>query len=174
MVTRAIERSRVKAMVLTLGALAFVVTGVWMVTIDDRYRGLPTPVIGGASILFFGACLVYGVRKLFDKTPALIVRGDGFDDRSSAVAVGFVPWSDVREIAVMRVSGQRFIAVRVHDTQKYVDRGTSFQRMARRANTGLCGTPVTISASALRISFDELKQLLEAGVNGSLGSFPGD
>lgn len=147
----------------TLGSLAFVVIGAWMLARGGTYKGLPAPVIGGVAILFFGACLVYGVRTLLDRRPGLILRADGFEDRSSGVAVGFVPWSDVREIAVMTITGQRFIAIRVVNPEVYATRGTAMQRMAHRANTRMCGTPIAISANTLRISLDELLQLFQQG-----------
>lgn len=146
---------------LVLGALAFVVIGAWMIVVGDSHRGIPTPIIGVASIAFFGAAFVYGVRSLLDSTPGLVLREDGFEDRSSGVAVGFVPWSEVRELAVMSIAGQRFLAVRVHEPAKYAARGNWWQRAAHRSNTVRCGTPIAISSNALRISFDALVRLFE-------------
>ncbi|MFN0252957.1 MAG: STM3941 family protein [Kofleriaceae bacterium] len=165
METRAISRSRVKGAALTLGSLGFVALSAWMMTLGETTRrGLPTEVIGLVGIVFFGACLGFGVRMVFDRRPGFVLREDGFEDYSSGVAVGFVPWGDIREIAVLRISGQRFIAVRVNNPEVYARRGTAIQRMAHRANMKLCGTPVTISSNTLRISFDELVRLLEEGV----------
>lgn len=156
----AIARSRVKLVMLTLGSLGFVALGVWMVTVADTHRGIPTPVIGIASIVFFGACAVFGIRSLLDRTPGMVLRADGFEDRSSGVAVGFVPWSDVRELAMFRMRGQRFIAVHVVNPAVYEARGSALQRAAHRATTRMCGTPITISTNALRISCDELMRLV--------------
>lgn len=164
METREIPRNRAKGIAIMLGALSFVALGAWMVAMNETHRGIPTPVIGVAGIVFFGAAFVYGVRTLRDRRPGFVVGPDGFEDRSSAVAVGFVPWTDVRELAVMRLSGQRFIAVRVANPATYVERGSAWQRVARKANIRLCGTPITISTNTLRISTDELVQLLSAGI----------
>jgi hypothetical protein len=166
METREIPRSNGKGVMLTLGSLAFVVAGVWMLVRGGRHEGLPTPIIGGVAVVFFGACLVYGVRVLLDRSPGFVLRADGFEDRSSGVAVGFVPWRDVREIAVMSITGQRFITVRVNNPEVYAARGSAIQRLARRANARMCGTPITISTNTLRVSFDELMRLLEAGARG--------
>jgi hypothetical protein len=160
---REIPRSRVKGALLTMGALAFVLISAWMMTVEDTHRGLPTGVIGLVGIVFFGACLVFGARMLIDSRPGLVVRAEGFEDYSSGIAVGFVPWSDIREISVLSITGQRFIAVRVTNPEEYMKRGSAMQRMAHRGNMKLCGTPITISANTLRISLDELVRLLEQG-----------
>ncbi len=120
--------------------------------------------IGLLSIAFFGATLGYGVRLLVRGGPGLVLDENGFDDRSSGVAVGFVPWSDVRELAVLSISGQTFLAVRVHDPRAYAARGGRLARAAHRANIRMCGTPITISANQLAVSFDDLVRMFEAGL----------
>lgn len=156
---RAIPRSRTKVLALALGSAAFVALGVALVAIG----GARVP-IGVVTIAFFGAALGYAVRLMFRGGPGLVLDERGFDDRSSRGAVGFVPWGDVRELAVLSIAGQTFLAVRARDPAVYAARGGRLVQAAHRANIRLCGTPITISANQLAVSFDELVRLFEAGV----------
>jgi hypothetical protein len=116
--------------------------------------------VGAAAVLFFGACAVYAIVKFFDRKPGLVLGPTGFLDNSSAVAAGFIPWSDVTGVGIFTVGIQKFLVVRVADPEKYIRRGNPFRRALNRVNTRMCGSPITISSNALRISFHELHREL--------------
>jgi len=151
-----IPRSRTKAFGLLVASAGFVALGSWMLRANETYRGVPAPLIGVAAMVFGGAALFFGVRWLRDRSPGMILDDDGFDDRSSAVAVGRVPWRDVQDVQTMTIAGQRFIVVRVHEPAPYIERGTWIQRSTRRANARRCGSPITITVGMLGIGCDEL------------------
>jgi hypothetical protein len=53
---------------------------------------------GLAGIIFFGFVGFYLLKKLFNKKPGLIISNSGIVDNSSGISVGFIPWSDIKEI----------------------------------------------------------------------------
>lgn len=163
---RVIPLSKAK-LILTIGAsLLFVAAGVWFVASSGdgslvRELGrFVAPwvirVLGLAAMLFGAAGVVYGVRKSFDRAPGLTLTPAGFVDNSSAVAAGFVPWSEVTAVDTFQVQSQRMLVVHVTDPGRYIERGGALRRSLNRANAGLCGSPIVISSNALRIPFGEL------------------
>ena len=72
-----IELSKTKIVLLLLGASAFMAMGIWMLSLDDAsirsYRSFNEPVLihglGLVTIIFFGICGLFALRKLFDKKP---------------------------------------------------------------------------------------------------------
>ena len=164
-----IELSKAKTTLLILGSVAFVATGIWMLTLDtsateslDRY-GSPLVIygVGIAAIVFFGLAGAVGLKKLLDQAPGLVLDQEGFTDNSSGVSAGLVPWSEVVEIGESQVQRQKFISIHVVDPEKYVDRGNVLRRMTNRANLKMCGTPINISSSSLKISHEELLGVFE-------------
>ena len=166
-----IELSRKKLVLLILGSLAFVVAGVWLLSLDAAGirsgRGFrfffndPTVVYvaGLASILFFGGCGVYGVRKMFDKKPGLVLNSSGVVDNASGVAAGFIPWSEVIGSGVVEIQKQKMLVIGVRDPQQYIDRGGALRRAMNRANYGMTGSPVAIPSVTLKMDFCELVSL---------------
>lgn len=167
-----IELSRARLTLVIAGALLMAGLGGWMMIADaqgsliETLRRFCPPaavhVIGGAGLLFFGACAVYGVRKLFDRKPGLILNAAGLVDNSSGVAAGFIPWSEIRGVAPLFLGRQRMVALHVSDPQKYLGRGNALKRAFVRGNVSLCGTPIVISPTVLAISFDDLLRTLES------------
>ncbi len=158
-----IPLSRGKLTLLFVGALAFVAGGVliWFKPdLNDEDSIVVTRAIAAASILFFGACAVVAGLKLFDGRPGLVIDQAGIVDHSSAVAVGRIDWSDVTELVINKVSGQRMLTVMVANHQKYLSRGSWWQRPLQMANVRITGSPVNISAASLAIHLDDLVQLL--------------
>lgn len=161
--------SRGKNVLLLLGSLAFVAGGAWLLSLDpEQIRQHPlfaSPllyrIVGWVSIAFFGLCAVVSAKQLIDGKPGLVLHAGGLVDNSSGVSVGAVPWSDVAGLSVYRMGGQKFMVVLVHDDDKYAGIGNAMQQAARRANIGMCKSPVTITSNSLDVGFDRLQELFE-------------
>jgi hypothetical protein len=159
-----IALSRTKTLLLVVVACAFVAIGVWMLQMDsaaiEAQRRFNSPLlvrgIGVLAILFFGLCAVFGVRKLFDKKPGLVLSPAGLFDNSSAVSAGLIPWSEITGFAVFEVQKQRTLIVGVANPGKYVEAGGPLKRALNRANLKMCGSPIAITSSSLKIGFDAL------------------
>lgn len=154
-----IEMSHRKTALLLLASLAFVSCGLWLIL--GARAHLVSGVIGGGGILFFGACGAVAIKMLIQKNAGLTMDADGVLDQSSATSVGFIPWADVSAVQPSFVSGQKFVSLMLHDPDQYAQRGNAFQRRLARMNIKLVGTPVNFSANSMKISFDELLDLMQ-------------
>jgi hypothetical protein len=161
---RVIELSKLKIGLLLVGAIGFVALGIWMFTLEDveilAQRRFNSPAFvhgtGVVAAAFFGLCAVALVSKWFDGKPGLVLSDAGLVDNASGIAAGFIPWSDVSGVSIYEIQKQRMLVIQLTDVGKYIERGNALRRLLNRANTRLCGSPVAIPASALRIGFDEL------------------
>lgn len=162
-----IALSKKKIFLMLLGALAFVAIGLWFVisppTISNSYWGNPTKIAiaGYASILFFGLCAFFLIKKLPNNKPGLIIDQTGLTDNSSGVSAGQILWSDIEDISVIEIHRQKLIMLRVTNPQDYIDKQTSgFKRKMMQLNYKMYGTPLSITSNGLKISFDELLSTL--------------
>jgi hypothetical protein len=169
-----VELSKVKLSLITIGSFAFVAIGIWMLGLENQTvegsRFTEPDYVNGvamAAIAFFGVCGIFGLKKMSDHRPGVLLTPDGFYDNSSGVAAGIVTWSDVSGVSEYSMQGQRFVSVLLKDPETYVNRGSTLRRMANRANMKLCGTPVNISANSLKISYEELLKLFETYLESS-------
>jgi hypothetical protein len=162
-----IALSKKKIFLMLLGALAFVAIGLWFVisppTISNSYWGNPTKIAiaGYASILFFGLCAFFLIKKLPDNKPGLIIDQTGLSDNSSAVSAGQILWTDIENISVIEIHRQKLIMLHVTNPQDYIDKQTSaFKRKMMQLNFKMYGTPLSITSNGLKISFDQLLSIL--------------
>jgi hypothetical protein len=166
---QAIPLSKIKLILLLLLACGFVLLGVGMLRMDateiEAQRRFNSPwlaqSIGWVGVLFFGLCGVFAARKLFDTTPGLVLSEQGLFDNSSAVAAGLIPWAAISGFGVYELQRQKMLVVRLHDAEPYIATGNPMKRGLNRMNHKLCGSPIVISANALKIRFDELQQLCD-------------
>ena len=154
-----IPLSKTKIMLIVFGALVFVAIAFWLLTIADtqtRYPSIYVTVIGWAGILFFGLCGLFGFKKLKDNQPGLIINSQGIIDNSSGVAAGFISWSEVTDLKIAEIQGQKFLTFIVADPQKYMENVNPLLRWIHQANLRMFGSPIQISSNALKINFDKL------------------
>ena len=142
--------------------------GIWLLSLDEaRIRSshsfrlffnnpLYVHGLGLVSIVLFGTLALFFFKKLFDKKPGLVFNNSGIVDNASAVSAGFIPWSEVVGSEIFQMQRQKMLVIMVTDPQKYADRGTPLKRTLNKANYKMCGSPIIISSSALKISFSEL------------------
>lgn len=158
-----IPLSKQKLILMTIGALIFVGLGILFVINPEKYTSsiMRNPTIifisGLASISFFGLCAPFIFKKLWDKSPGLIITEQGIYDNSSGVSAGQILWTDIQNIAVLKIHRQRLIMLQVKNPQDYIDKQKSgFKRKMMTMNHKMYGTPLSITSNGLKISFDEL------------------
>ena len=154
-----VERSRGKILLAFLGSVGFVVLSLAILTVGSA----SSLVVGVLGALTFGAFAVGWLLILFRGGPGLVLDDDGFEDHSSGVAVGRVPWTDVTSVDRWGAFGSAFVVVRVRDPAVYLARLSWLARPAAWANWRMVGSPVTLGSVGLRTGFDHLHGLLQDG-----------
>jgi hypothetical protein len=166
-----IRFSILKSTFLLFGCLFFVVAGISFMISPDTFVSIVVHstkvifVVGCVGILFFGFVGLSDLKKLVKNEPALIISAEGITDNSSGVSAGFIPWSDIIAVKEQVVANQRFLNLIVKNPQEYIEKQTSsFKRKIMQKNQDIFGTSIGISTNALKISYKELKEILEKRV----------
>jgi len=153
--------------VMLIGSIAFVCIGIWFVLQPELISNQLfsnktfTIIIGVVSILFFGLCAIYIIRKLPDDKPGLTIDNIGLIDNSSGFSVGKIQWSDIENISVITIHRQKLILLYVKNPQEYIKRESSgFRRKLLQSNYSIYGTPLSITSNALKIKFEDLLNVL--------------
>ena len=157
--TLKIPLSKGKLVLLLAGALLFVILGLWFIKQPEIFRkGVALIIaIGYAAVIFFGICAIFIFRKLFDTKAGIILDDKGIHDNSSGVSAGFIPWGDITNISTIEVSRQKLIMIEVNNPDDYINRQTNFiAKKAAAINHKMYGSPISITATSLKYSFDDL------------------
>ena len=160
--------SKQKLFLMLIGSIIFVTIGFWFLISPPKISNpvLGNPVLiaitGLGSILFFGLGIFIFIKKLSDKSPGLIITGEGFTDNSSGVSAGFVSWRDLLEIKETVVFNQKLLMFIVKNPENYINRQPNpLKRKAMEVNYKSFGSPISVSANGLECDFNELKTLLD-------------
>lgn len=150
--------SRAKLVLYALGALAFVIAGLWLggfigdmdlpfgLVVITTYIGVP----------FFGLCLLYVLYRLVVRKPSLIVSEEGIVDNASATGAGPVGWDEMAEIRPTDVSGKAMLGIVPHDEERILARQNPIKRAIMSINRNMTGFVILIPENALPMSIDEL------------------
>ena len=165
--TKTIALGRKKMLLLIGEYLLVIAMGIWLLTLDAVRIEMDGPfrspaLVYGAGLLAvtaFGLFTIMVARRLFDRRPGLVLSSLGVLDNSSANSVGFVPWSEIVGLGVHETFNQKMLVVKVADPKKYFDGGDRLARYLRKSSHKMCGSPVIINATALKIGFDELSAM---------------
>lgn len=160
-----IPASKIKMLLVFIGALLFVVIGFWMFTLNgEPNASIFTSLIAILCIFFFGAVAISSFTKLFTSLKyGLRISSEGIDDRSSGVSIGLVPWPQILDFKVTSVNSTKFILIYISDPQAFISQQSFAKQIALKANYKSFGTPITISAVGLACGFSTLLESIEKG-----------
>jgi hypothetical protein len=162
-----IKLSKTKIVALTLGSIAFIAGGLWLWIIADTQTRFNPFLVKGfsiAAVLFFGMCGLYGLTKLFDNKPGLIINNIGLLDNSSGVSGHLIKWTDITGLDVEQVQQTRFLLIFVNNPNDFLNKANRFKRFWMKMNHKMYGTPLSISSTSLQCNFDELVSLIKDGL----------
>ncbi|WP_347556861.1 STM3941 family protein [Robbsia sp. KACC 23696] len=137
-------QSRLRLSALTLGAAMFVALAVWLLVSPDVDISATATIAAYLCIPFFGLCGLFGLSRLVRRCPALIIDDRGLTDHTSAISIGFIPWSDVIDAKIVTVtvkrSRQKYLRVSIRNPNAYVAKAhfaaRYLLRMGQRMNAG--------------------------------------
>jgi len=151
-----------------IASIVFVLIGLWLLvyqpTTSNSLVNNPFVKYGAAiaCVIFFGFGIFYFAKKLSDKKPGIVIDNDGIHDNSSAVSVGFIPWSNILQFVTTKVMKQEFLIIIVDNPATYIDQQTNFiKKKGMEYNFKTYGSPLAISANGLKCSLSELMTILE-------------
>jgi hypothetical protein len=159
--------SKSKIFLWLIGSIAFVAAGCWLLLDNPKFDNALldnqwfTKLAGTASLVFFGIATYFFIRKLMANGPGLIINDIGMEDYSSAFAVK-IYWKDIEAIEAITIQSQPIILLKVNNPQTYIAREKGFKRKMMVMNYKWYGSPLSISANGLQISFDELLQVISS------------
>ena len=154
--------SRLKMSLIALGALAFVIAGIFIGTREEvTLTPLKLFLATYVGIPFFGLCFLFAAYKLLVRKPAIIISNEGLVDNASAVGAGFLRWEEIEEIFVHEYVGQRMLGIVVKDPVAVIARQSGFKKAMAKLNGGVVGTSFNIPQVSLPMPVEELLSTIE-------------
>lgn len=94
---------------------------------------------------FFLLGMLVTIQQIFSRQAALLLTENGFIDRSSALAAGFLMnWREVNQIYLTQISGQTLLSVTLHDDSAFFARLPRRKRFFAKLNSKLGFAPISI------------------------------
>ena len=154
-----IGRRGVKTFLLILGAIGFVLVGIWI--IRDIDSDLIEKIFGVVSILFFGAAIPLGIKKLITNEDALQLDNYNLIIEPNSHKRIAIPWNKIIGFEEIRIEGVKFITIKVSNPQVWINgESNPAKRKLMQFNYSTSQTPFNITSSGLNISHKELFKLL--------------
>ncbi|WP_250434353.1 STM3941 family protein [Hanstruepera flava] len=123
--------NKLKIFFVTIGSLLFVLGGIGMLYacgLKFNFSTLLPQSIGILAILFFGMTGAFGIIKLFDTNPGLIINRNGIYDNSSVIGGQLIKWKDIVSYELSLVNRSSFIQIFVKNPKEYLDNVNWFKR----------------------------------------------
>lgn len=154
-----IGRSRIKTFFLLLGAIGFVIVGIWMIKAADTT--IFEKIVGGIGVLFFGVTIPIGIKKLIINETALELSNKYLIIEPESNKKYVLPWDKITGFEEIRIKGAKIIIIKVSNSQEWInDEPNSIKRKMMQFNFNNYGTPFNITSSGLSISHGTLLEKL--------------
>jgi hypothetical protein len=154
-----IGRSRIKTFFVLLGAVGFVVGGIWMLMASDTH--LSEKIVVGIGLLFFGAAIPLGIKKLIKNETALELSKKYLIIEPKSSKKYVLPWDKITGFREVSIKGAKIILIKVRNPQDWInEEANTIKRKMMQFNFNNYGTPFCVTSSGLSISHKKLLELL--------------
>lgn len=135
-----------KLFVLSIGSCIFILLGFifLFVELDLTYSPFIIKGIGLITVFVFGVFLIFLLKKLFERKPALIIDENGITDYSTALQVGLVRWNEIKDIQFTTFGKQDFLSIYTYDKDLIINRTKAFQKAMNQMNKKLMDSQINI------------------------------
>ncbi len=93
---------------------------------------------------------LFGLIKLFDTNPGLIINHKGIYDNSSALGGQLIKWNDIVSYDLSHVNRSSFLQIFVKNPKEYIDNANWFKRLWMLLNKKFYGTPLCVSPNFIK------------------------
>lgn len=156
-----INNSRRKLLHLLLLGLVMVFAALYTLYFSLMEKLTITVIIGSLATIFFGFSLTYTISLLINPTPMLIISTKGIIDKSTAVSIGFIPWSTIVGFKVENHSSTTYIGVEINNTEELLKTLPFFQKLSVKFNLRTNSSPLLINiSSSCAMDYEEVLNIL--------------
>lgn len=113
-------------------------------------------IIMAFGFFFFTCCCFFIIKRALSKKDILTVTADGITDNSSALAFGFILWSDMERIYLDSVMRNTFIEVQLKNEEAYISRFHGIRKWMMLANRRMGHQAVCITLNSSGVSPQKL------------------
>ena len=156
--------SRRKAALVLLGAIVFVVLGLWIGSpgMRSRVSMVERMIATYIGVPFFAACGLYAAYRIVIRRPAVVVDPTGITDTSHPFGVGYLGWGDIDRVVLYRYQGQAMLGIYPKNLETLLSRLEGVRSKYIRANLALGCAPVNLAQVMLPMGLAELAALMHA------------
>jgi hypothetical protein len=146
-------KAKTKAFKLLALTILFVVSGIWLITIDKS-------LVGWLCTLFFGLGIPIGIFHLFDKRPQVVINESGIWDRTMKQDI--IKWEQINEAYPIDIHRQKFISLVVEDS--FVFKQKQY-KWAKKISDSIGAQRLNLSLGQLNINEIMLTNFINEMVN---------
>lgn len=106
-------------------------------------------LISPIMITLMFSAFIFSLRKLFSKSPGLVINRTGIIDNTTGLATGIIPWGNINRMFITQHRSVQFLTIEVHDPEHYLQQGNILSRIFKRINHTFFRSPIHISAHTL-------------------------
>jgi len=138
-----------------------------LISLNDRFLiyNLIIKLFGVLSVLFFGTTFGYGLIRLFDNKPGLIINDTGIFDNSNMSSIGLIEWKDIKDLETKNYKSTPFLLIYLHDNDCCFEKANLLKRILLRLNNKKYKTPISIISITLDCSFNDLTMIIKESFN---------
>lgn len=155
-------------------SVVFIIIGIWLFIYANNFQDhsirlarnpMLVKLVGLIGVFFFGATGIFGFKKLSDKRVGVTIDKDGITDHTNGGSIGLIKWKDISKIRTQQVMSTKFLLIDVKNPEAYIEKAESAMKAkVMRTNMQVYKTPLSMTSSTLKCSFDELEGLVRTSM----------
>lgn len=117
-------------------------------------------IAGVVGFLLGSLGIVFGIVKLIQNKPSLIINDEGIYDNSSAAGFGLITWESITAVEIISIHRVEMILIFVNNQEELMARVNWFRQLLFKISISTYGTPIGISTNTMNIEINPLYDII--------------
>ena len=150
---------------------SFIMAAASLLLVFTVFKLIPYPakaildIVLIAGFLFFGYGFIFFLLRVIKSGEMLVVDEHGVTDFTSAISLGFIPWSDIENAYIGGAMNNRFIELTLKNEAEYLSDLPLLKKLFILANKKLGYQVVCITLNTTSHSPDEVLEIINKYMN---------
>lgn len=140
--------------------LSFLTYNTAEILYSSKFAKIFLKITGLIGIIFFGLAFLFIIYRLFKPKNILTINIDGFIDNSSAISLGYIPWSEVEKIKEFKVISERFIGVELKNEEEYLKRTSNIKLKLLKINLKIGYPIISINLNSTKADIEVITLIM--------------
>lgn len=151
-----------KAMVIMLVGFIVLLVGALLIFGKNIFGSfIVTKIIAAIMLILSLALFRFIIKKMGEIKDRLVINEEGITDEFSTLSIGFISWSNIKDVYVCRVATEEYVCIDLKNMDRVLEKLPVFKKNIINYNISKTKAPICINCNSRAYTNKQIEEIIK-------------